>query len=391
VLDRRAVLVLAALAVLVATAFLPSVGLLDNDARGDIAAYRDHADEIRAGEVPYRDFFLEYPPGSLPAFLAPTLAGGGYEVGFKVLMLALLAGILVAIAIPRRPGRPAPPLGALALLALTPLLLGPVALDHYDAWPTLLVALALALVLSGHGKLGFAALGAATAAKVFPIVLAPVAFAWIWKRAGRREALVALAVGAVVLGIVVLPFVAVAPGGVRFSLRFQLERPLQIETLGASLLLAAYHLGLGHPDVVSSYNSENLAGRLPDAIAVAQGIVLVVVLVAIAVAFARGEPSYERFAGAAAASLVATVLLGKVLSPQYLVWLLPAVTLLVGSGAAVAWTLAGAALVLTQSLRLWDGVGLGGAGWVVLGRNALLAALLVAIMLPGLSRRPEPT
>jgi hypothetical protein len=341
--------------------------------------------------VPYRDFFLEYPPGALPAFLAPTPAGGSYEVAFKVLMLALLAGILVAIAIPRRPGRPAPPLGALALLALTPLLLGPVALDHYDAWPTLLVALALALVLSGHGRLGFAALGAATAAKVFPVVLAPIAFAWIWKRAGRREALVALAVGAVVLGVVVLPFVAVAPGGVRFSLRFQLDRPLQIETLGASLLLAAHHLGLGHPEVVSSYNSENLAGGLPDAIAVAQGITLVVVLVAIAVAFARGEPSYGRFAAAAAASLVATVLLGKVLSPQYLVWLLPAVALLVGSGAAVAWTLAGAALVLTQSLRLWDGVGLSGAGWVVLGRNALLAALLVAILLPALSRRPEPS
>jgi hypothetical protein len=80
-----------------------------------------------------------------------------------------------------------------------------------------------------------------------------------------------------------------------------------------------------------------------------------------------------------------------VLSPQYLVWLLPAVALLVGSGAGVAWTLAGAALVLTQSLRLWDGVGLSGAGWVVLGRNALLAALLAAILLPGLSRRPKPS
>jgi uncharacterized membrane protein len=386
---RRDVAVLAALLLLVATAFLPSVGLLDSGARGDIAAYREYADDMRAGEVPYRDFFLEYPPGALPAFLVPTVAAEHYDVAFKLLMLGLLGGLLATIAFPRRPGGLA--WGAIALVALTPLLLGPVALTHYDAWPALLVALALALLLSGHGRLGLAALGAATAAKGFAIVLAPLAVAWIWKREGRREALISLGVGALVLCVVVLPFVVVAPGGVRFSLRFQLERPLQIETLGGSLLLAAHHLGLGDPRVVSSYNSENLAGGVPDVLSVAQAVVLVATLIAIAVAFSRGDASYRRFTVASAATLVATVLLGKVLSPQYLVWLLPAVALLTGSGTAVAWALAAGALVLTQSLRLWNGVGLSGAGWVVLGRNLVLAALLVAILLPEVSRRRRQT
>jgi hypothetical protein len=389
VLGRRNAAILAALVVLTASAFVPSVGLLDADARGDIAAYREAGNDMRAGEVPYRDFFLEYPPGSLPAFVAPTVVGRHYEVAFKLLMLALLGGLIVAIAVPRRPDGFR--LGGVALVALTPLLLGPVALDHYDGWPALLVALALALVLSDHGRLGFVALGAATAVKGFAIVLTPLAFAWTWKRAGRREAFVSLGVGVLVLCILVLPFVAIAPGGVRYSLRFQLERPLQIETLGGGLLLAAHHLGVGDPHVVSSYNSENLAGGGPDALAIGQAVVLVAALVAIAVVFARGDASYERFTVAAAATLVATVLLGKVLSPQYLVWLLPAVALLTGSGAAVAWVLAAAALVLTQSLRLWDGVGLSGAGWIVLGRNLVLAALLVVILLPEISRRRRPS
>lgn len=39
----------------------------------DVAIYRRAGEAILAGEVPYRDFFIEYPPGSLPAFVPPAL------------------------------------------------------------------------------------------------------------------------------------------------------------------------------------------------------------------------------------------------------------------------------------------------------------------------------
>src|SRR5918998_495347 len=39
----------------------------------DIATYQRVGEAILIGEVPYRDFFIEYPPGSLLAFVPPAL------------------------------------------------------------------------------------------------------------------------------------------------------------------------------------------------------------------------------------------------------------------------------------------------------------------------------
>jgi hypothetical protein len=39
----------------------------------DLSLYRQAGESILRGKVPYRDFFIEYPPGSLPAFVPPAL------------------------------------------------------------------------------------------------------------------------------------------------------------------------------------------------------------------------------------------------------------------------------------------------------------------------------
>ena len=354
---------------------LPGFHLLD----GDIPTYERYGDAMVRGEIPYRDFFVEYPPGALPAFLAPELAGDHYVLAFKLLMLGLLA-VLVALAWRRA--------GAVVLVAATPLLLGWNAIAHYDLWPTLLAALGIVLVLDDRPRLGFASLGLGTAAKLFPIVLVPLATVYVWRRSGRREALVSLGCGVAVLTAVVLPFVVLAPGGVWYSLRFQLERPLEIATLGSGLLLAAHKLGIGTPEVISSYNSQNLGGALPNGVAVVQAILWCVVLLAVWIVFARGPAVRERLVLAGSAALVATLVLGKVLSPGYLVWPLAAVPLLAGT-TVLPWALLACAFVLTQSLRFWDGVGLGAAGWVVFARNAVLVGLLVVLGRALVTRRPR--
>src|SRR5215218_11178521 len=45
----------------------------------DLATYREAGEAILVGKVPYRDFFIEYPPGSLPAFVLPTLFPTDWE------------------------------------------------------------------------------------------------------------------------------------------------------------------------------------------------------------------------------------------------------------------------------------------------------------------------
>src|SRR5437763_17043501 len=39
----------------------------------DPGVYRHYGEAITAGRVPYRDFDVEYPPGSLPFFVLPAL------------------------------------------------------------------------------------------------------------------------------------------------------------------------------------------------------------------------------------------------------------------------------------------------------------------------------
>ena len=78
-------------------------------------------------------------------------------------------------------------------------------LTRFDHWPAALVAGALALLLAGRGRLSLGVLGFAIAAKVYPLVLLPLFAAWVWRRRGRREALIALGVAGGVVAVFVVP------------------------------------------------------------------------------------------------------------------------------------------------------------------------------------------
>jgi hypothetical protein len=278
-------------------------------------------------------------------------------------------------------------------VAVAPAVLGPVVLVNYDLWPAALTAAALASVLHGRPRLGHAALGVAAAAKIYPLVLLPLLFLHVRRRDGRREAVVSLAVFAAVAAAIVLPFLVLGPGGVRASLESLVRRPLQIESLGASLLLAAHQLGLYEPSVNSDYNSQNLGGALPDALAAASAVALVAALGAVLVLFARRAESREALVAAAAAAVCASVALGKVLSPQFLVWLLPLVPLVARRRGLVATGLLAAALALTQlwfPSRYGEVVALEPAGWLVLAHNLTLLALLAVTVSALRGREPRP-
>jgi hypothetical protein len=317
------------------------------------------------GQVPYRDFALEYPPGALPVFVVPSLLRSqdgdleAYNDGFEgemlvcgALVLALMLSILLRLDAPR-----ARTWCALAFAALAPLLLGSVVLSRFDFWPALLTVAALAALVAGRSRLGAAALGAAVAVKLYPAVLVPILAVWVWRRAGRREALVCLGILAGVILAVFVPFFVLSPDGVWHSVTVQTSRPLQIETLGSGFLLFAHAVaGLGIT-MKSSHGSQNLAGGFPDALAVVQSLLQAAAIIAAWVWFWRGPADRERLIRAFAASVCAFVAFGKVLSPQFLIWLIPLVPLVRGRRGLLATGLLGLALVVTQlwfPFRYWD-------------------------------------
>ena len=361
-------------------------GPFDDAAIVDTPVYQGYGDRIVAGEVPYRDIELEYPPGALPVFVLPSLADrDAYDRVFQLLMLVCGAAAiaLVALALAQAGVEPRPLFAAVVFAALSPLLLGPVVLTRYDLWPALLLAAALAALAADRARLGLGLLAAAVAAKLYPLVVLPLALLYVYRRRDGREATAAFGVFAAVCALSFGPFALVAAEGLLESLTRQAGRPLQVESLGAGALLAAHRLGLYEARVVSSHGSQNLAGGLPDALATAQTVAQALAVVAVWIVFARGRAEPLRLFAASAAAVAAFVAFGKVLSPQFLVWLLPLVPLVAGRRGLGPGALLAGALVLTQlwfPSRYWDVVALEPVSWLVVCRGLVLVALVVALV-----------
>jgi hypothetical protein len=276
---------------------------------------------------------------------------------------------------------------ALTLVGFAPLILGSVLRSRFDLWPTAVTAAALAAIVTGRQRWAAALLGLAAAVKVYPIVLAPLFLTYVWRQRGRREATTCAAMLVGVAAAVVVPFVAIAPGGVWDSVVGQTTRPLQIESLGSAALLAAHQIAGVGLRVESSHGSQNLAGGGPDAIAAVQSVAEITTLLVLWLAFAAGRADRDRFLRFAAATVVAFVALGKVLSPQYLIWLVPFVAIVRGRRGLVAGLLLASAMLLTQlwfPYRYWK-LALAfdtEASWLVVVRDVLLVALLATLSWP---------
>lgn len=366
-------------------------GLYDGPVITDTGLYRDYGERMLDGEVPYRDFELEYPPGALPAFALPALGSGErFDLLFEGLMLLCgAAGVaLLAAALGAAGTAPGALAGGVAFAAFSPLLLGPVLQTRFDLWPAALVTGALAALAAGRPRLGLGVLAAAVTAKLYPLVLLPLALLYVARRFGTREAAVAFGVFCAVALLVAGPFALVGWDGLVGSVTRQTGRPLQVESLGAAVLLVADRMQLYDAVVVSSHGSQNLAGPLPDALARWQTVAQALAVALVWVLFVRSSRDAARLFAASAAAVVAFVAFGKVLSPQFAIWLLPLVPLVVVRGSVAPLLVLAAALVATQAWfpsRYWDVVAVEGVVWLVLLRDVLLVALF-ALLLPLMAR-----
>jgi hypothetical protein len=404
--DRPHVAAFAAAGVFVAVAVAITVTWqLLGEAVTDIPLYRTYGERVAGGLVPYRDFAFEYPPGALPFLVLPALVTDSLEA-YRAVFVAELAvvGALAVLAFDwalrnlGRRGRDR--LVVLGVIAVVPVLLGGVILTRFDLVPAALVALAAGLMATGRLRSAAFVVGVGIAVKLYPVVLVPLLAIAAWRRRGRREAVVVIALAAAPAVAVYLPFLILGADGVLDSFGRQLGRPLQIESLGAGVLLALHH-AVGMPlEWSSGSGSQNLTGTTAGAVAVLQGIAQIAALALVWVGFARGPATTERLLRYAAAALVAFVALSKVLSPQYLVWLVLLVPLVAGVRSRAAMWLTVLACALTAAwfpARYWDLVREFDplSSWLVLFRGVALVALLAVLTAterePARSRSPVPS
>jgi uncharacterized membrane protein len=317
----------------------------------DLFVYRIFAEPVLAGGLPYREVFFEYPPLAAPVIALPGLAGTGEEtfrLAFAVWMLAP-AGALVLLC-----GGLAARTGgdrrrALFAAALAPVACGALLRTHFDLVPVALTLAALWLVCAGRPRSGLALLGVGALVKGFPLVAVPVVLAWLLGRGRRREALEGAGACLAVLLAGAGAALAVSPDGAIDALRYHLERPVQIESVAAMLLLALDGAGLGEAVSVSSHRSDGLLHPLDGPLAGLAALALAVSVAWIAALAARSDGAGDerrRLVLAALAAVTAFAVLGKVLSPQFVIWVLPLGVL------AFAWRMHALALAVLAAAVL---------------------------------------
>jgi Glycosyltransferase family 87 len=386
-----------------------------NDSGRDLPIYEEDASIILEGRMPYRDFSIEYPPGALPMFVLPAVMFGDardahwsppndrgrrYHRAFDSLVVLLTAAMVTctALSLAALQRRPRAQAIALAVVASSPLLLGHVFVERYDVWPTALTAAAIAAAVRRRYRLGGAALGVGAAAKVYPVLLLPVLVIVAARDRGIRESIMSAASAVGAAALVFLPFLIASWSGTWQTLRNQLGGGLQVETLASSVIVMTRHvtgwLGAPHPAELTVRPEEHGLGRDVlhgagiDATTTTLNVLLVIVLCVLWVALARSKNDpREDLVRYAAASVAVALVLGTVLSAQYVTWLIPLVALVAGRRGLAATLMFVAAAALTHAwfpsdrygnyLRDFDP----GATSLLLARNlALFAAALVLVV-----------
>jgi hypothetical protein len=159
---------------------------------------------------------------------------------------------------------------------------------------------------------------------------------------------------------------------------------LQIESLASAVFLVAHQVAGIDIEMRSSHGSQNLDGAGP---AVAAALLTLAQLAVLVWIWLRRPGTAEELLRWSATAVVAFIALGKVLSPQFLIWLAPLVPLVGGRRGVRASVVLAVAMVLTQlwfPSRYWelaiefDAL----ASWLVLARDLALVGLLVVLATP---------
>lgn len=305
-LAARQISLVVGICVFLAIVYEPTRSFFDSG--GDVGLYQAYA---RRSSAPSRQLPREYPPLSVLIFLlSQTINPQYYRLAFASLAAAVTAVVVLTVDKLNRRG----------WWLILYLLLGAfgTVFFRYDIF---VVALTVGAFMAGrrHRWLPSQALLAlAVGLKLYAVVLMPLVVIWEW-RVERRYPWRSAVGGAVALLAAFGSMWFLASGEVAEMLRYHQHRPLEFESVGASIVWA-----LGRPTAQFSFGSWNVRSSAESEVIASMSVLSIALLLGLYALFWRGRLSPAR---AWALALIILLTTSKVFSTQYLIWVLPFVAL----------------------------------------------------------------
>jgi hypothetical protein len=372
--------------------FVPTIGDWSSVLINDFAP---QAQAIKDGDLPYRDQGIEYPPLSVPVLIAPIYIDDstqGFVDGFMWEMLAFDLGMIVLIAL-ALPGDTRRVLSALGIYTVGVVILsdvvldnslidiGPLILTRFDLVPALLVLGAVLARDRGRSATWSVLLSLGVAVKAFPLFLYPALIR------GERNLRRVIVAGVIPL---LLCAAAVLIMGDEFgsAITYHTQRALQVESLAASPFEIAHVFGASGISSGVGHGGFEIHASGTTAV---RWISVIIGAVGYLVLVRAGWRSKVTNLELVTALLTVLVIFAPVLSPQFLLWILPVSACAYGLGKENLVLLV--AILFTQiGLQNYDGVdGLTGSFvWPVAARNLYLLVYLWLVAAPILREGRTP-
>jgi Glycosyltransferase family 87 len=289
---------------------------------GDIKVYHRYAVEFWAGKNAFHTLPVEYPPLAIVVFTLSVLPP---LWDFVSVYAYWMAGVFLVgyFAFRKFSSRHNASIYAVyLLLGATGALLG-----RFDLFPALLTVAAFWAGRQRRFTLAYLFLAAGALLKLYPLALVPILMIEHrrflighdrpWRLPVARGA---AAVGGLVAASFVLGFLVEGWNSLS-TFYYATERPLQVESLGATLLWLGSFLGFSAV-TEHGWSSYNLVGPLDSGI---MALLSFAGLAGLGWVYWRSWLGRLEFGRGLLAVICVTLLASKVFSPQYLIWALPLV------------------------------------------------------------------
>jgi hypothetical protein len=302
----------------------------------DIPIYERYAVNLLGGQTPYTDFSVEYPPIAILIFAIPGIIAkyfGYYDFFYRLFMLLfdlgniLLLGSLARLLFRHDNKKIIWILGS--YIALTAISFQFV-LDRFDLAVAFMVLLSLYLSLvRKQWFLSYSVIWVTTLAKLFPVILIPLLFGYQYLNfKDRSRALLDFGYSLAFLILIFVAFFAWCGPWWNMVLAYHGGRGLQIESLYSSLLLIGKLFG-GSAAINRSHGAFELNAAGASMWATIALPLLSLLIIGVYFNFWRvlshrkraEHPDY--LIKTILFCLLIFVVFNKVLSPQYLLWLIP--------------------------------------------------------------------